>query len=110
MSRGYEHLRSHWWHRLATVVFFTSVPAVLLIIWISANRSELASYESCLNARALSNLRVDRPFDQGCVGFAPQPFANFIIAAIAALLWSYVIQLVYRVAVYVALGSKSEWN
>src|SRR3989304_2071950 len=42
------HLQQRWWHRLFVVLFFGTLLASLLWVWIGQNRGELESYGACL--------------------------------------------------------------
>ena len=97
-------LGRHWWHRLAVVAFFAVITMVWIGIWIGGNRSELQDYRSCLE---LANL-AEKPSDN-CVVFPPHAGANFVIGVIAALVSSYLLQLIYyRVVLYVIFGGNTD--
>jgi hypothetical protein len=101
----YGRVQSRWWHRLATVMFFASVALVLLTVWGRANQSQAESFSVCVS----SDFLAGRPPNPRCSLFAPTLFPNFLVATLVALTWSYLSQLVYRIALYVAFGPKSEW-
>lgn len=105
-GRTFERLRlsGRWWHRLFTVLFFATVPVLCLWVWVSLNRWELRDFSLCYDFQIRH---------ENIPGYCEQLFPvhrwmNLGIGLGAALLSSYVLQVAYRVGLYIAFGKTSE--
>jgi hypothetical protein len=108
----YQNLAQHWWHRLLTVLFFAAVAATLLGLWIGQNQSQLSAYGSCLELNLAANRMMQEstnrsPFsDKDCDVFLPHSLENFVVALVATVLCSYLLQtLYYVVTLFVVFGA-----
>jgi hypothetical protein len=104
--RAFERLRlcRRWWHRLFIVLFFAALPVLCLWLWVSLNQIELEAFDWCYEGE------IRHEYAPGyCAQLAPvHRWMNLGIGFGVALLSSYLLQIAYRLGLYIAFGKISE--
>ena len=86
-----------WWHRLLKVLYVAFIVICPLFIWISLNRSEMEALSYCVQY-----LRKTGNVD--CSVYQVHHLFNFGIGMGTMIIGSYLLQIIYRIALYVAFG------
>jgi hypothetical protein len=95
-------LRRHWWHRLCLVLFFLAVIVSPLWIWISLNRAEMEGFSHCLS---IGYGHADRNSAQLCGELFPVHIRlNLLAGVVLTLFGFYLLQVAYRILIYVIFG------
>jgi hypothetical protein len=108
-ARSFERLQlsRRWWHRLFFVLFLAGLPALCLYVWLSLNVAELDEYSHCYDFQI--RYGHEENASEYCEQlYHPHPWTNFAVGVGAALLSGYVLQIAYRVGLYIAFGKSSQ--
>ena len=107
-----NYLSAHWWHRLATVVFWAWLGAIAIFL---LKALVLDPYSSCVSVKYLP---ADGPSDLDCgakaldyalTNAAHESFPGVLLATSIVLVFSYAAallpSLVYRVLLFIGKGN-----
>ncbi len=102
----YTHLIKHSWHRFAIVAYWIIIIFSLFGVFSSIQTPEINNRANCFSMQIeLHPTNALQAMDANCSVFQPDTGFNIIVAIIATLIISYLIQIVYyKIILYVALG------
>ena len=116
------HLHKYWWHRLAIVSFWATLLLIGGSVWFGLNRLELGQQEEyramvqsdadyrqsvAVTTDEKDKIRkeLEQQLSQGYQQYPVYPWANLGIGIVMALIVSYLLQLGYRLLLYIVFGS-----
>ena len=100
-------LRQYWWHRLLLLAFFASLLASLLTVWIGLNKQEMHGLQDCISLEVSQRAkgRTYISVYEECARLYPvHSRGNLGIAVGLTVVLSYLLQVLYRLFIFVVFG------